>query len=110
VAEIAWGPSLADLAALLGKVPQDPKLRTLLGRWCKLHGEARVVAVVAEASARSPPPVEPVSWIEARLNGGSNGADRGTSGYAGGYGGRRGGRESPHDKLFAGFADAARGH
>ena len=58
-----FGPCLQWLSDHTDKPPD--KLRPLVGKWCRDFGDGAVLEAVAHA-ARSPP-VDPVSWVEARL-------------------------------------------
>ena len=58
-----FGECLSALAAWLDKPPDG--LRPLLGRWCRDHGEARVIAAFGAVDLRADGvPDDPVSWIE----------------------------------------------
>lgn len=63
--DLVWGDGLRWLANAEGK-PINP-LRSMLGRWCAVYGDAHVLAVMTEARGQSPPIVGPVAWIEATL-------------------------------------------
>ncbi len=68
-----WGPCLRWLAKQSEKPPD--KLRPLLGKWCKAHGEGAVLEAMQRAERQSP--VDPVSWLAKALqaNGGGSDAD-----------------------------------
>lgn len=51
---------------LVGKTgKKSEKLRPLLGKWCKDHGDTEVMAALVEAQRRDP--VEPIGWLEGSL-------------------------------------------
>ncbi len=81
-----FGQALDWLAQQSGR-PKD-KLRSMVGRWCRDHGDGRVLETMTQAARCGP--VEPVAWIERTLKEES-------------YGKRRGSR----DGLTAGQAAAA---
>ncbi len=58
-----FGPALDWLAQQSGR-PKD-KLRTMVGRWCRDHGDGQVLEAFAQAARCGP--VEPVAWIEQTL-------------------------------------------
>lgn len=60
-----FGVSLEWLATATGK--PAPRLRGLLGKWCKDHGDGNVLDALAAAQRESP--VEPIAWLQARLAG-----------------------------------------
>ncbi len=58
-----FGECLSALAAWLDKPPDG--LRSLLGRWCRDHGEARVIAAFGTVDLRAEGvPDDPVAWLE----------------------------------------------
>lgn len=59
--KIVFDQCLAWLSASTGK-PED-KLRSLVGRWCRDHGNGDVIDIIAAAQKMAP--VDPLSWIEA---------------------------------------------
>lgn len=63
--ELVWGDGLTWLARETDRTPKA--MRPLVGRWCATYGEAAVLQVMTEVRAQSPPPVEPVAWIEGAL-------------------------------------------
>lgn len=63
--DLVWGDGLTWLAGAEGKAVGP--LRSMVGRWCKVYGDARVLAAMTEARSQSPPVVGPVAWIEATL-------------------------------------------
>ncbi len=58
-----FGPALDWLAQQSGR-PKD-KLRSMVGRWCRDHGDGRVLEAFAQAARCGP--IEPVAWIEQTL-------------------------------------------
>lgn len=73
VAEQVWRTVLPWLAEHSGK--KEASLRSVVGRWCRDHGEPAVLGAFMEA-ARSPP-VEPIAWFTRRLGGAGNGRNSG---------------------------------
>ena len=63
--DLVWGDGLTWLAGAEGKAVGP--LRSMVGRWCKVYGDARVLAAMTEARSQSPPVIGPVAWIEATL-------------------------------------------
>lgn len=63
--DLIWKDGLTWLAQAEGKAVQP--LRSMVGRWCKVYGNPRVLAALTEARSQSPPIVGPVAWIEASL-------------------------------------------
>jgi hypothetical protein len=55
-----FGPCLDWLAEQASK-PKD-RLRPLVGKWCRDHGDAAVIAAMTRAAKEAP--VDPVAWIE----------------------------------------------
>lgn len=74
--DLVWGDGLAWLASATGKAANG--LRSAVGRWCSVYGDAHVLAALTEARSQSPPIVDPVAWIEATLKtrNRTNGNDR----------------------------------
>ncbi len=58
-----FGPALDWLAQQSGR-PKD-KLRSMVGRWCRDHGDGQVLEAFAQAARYGP--IEPVAWIERTL-------------------------------------------
>ncbi len=58
-----FGPALDWLAQQSGR-PKD-RLRSMVGRWCRDHGDGRVLETMTDAARCGP--VEPVAWIEQAL-------------------------------------------
>ena len=58
-----FGPALDWLAQQSGR-PKD-KLRSMVGRWCRDHGDGQVLEAFAQAARCGP--IEPVAWIERTL-------------------------------------------
>jgi uncharacterized protein YdaU (DUF1376 family) len=55
-----FGPALDWLAKQSGKPPD--KLRSIIGRWCKNHGDGRVIEALQQAAKQSP--LDPISYVE----------------------------------------------
>jgi hypothetical protein len=64
-----FGTCLHWLARQCGK-PKD-RLRPMVGRWCRDHGDGRVLETMTQAARAGP--VEPVAWIEQVLKEGRDG-------------------------------------
>lgn len=64
-----FGPALQWLSERSGK--PVAKLRSLVGKWCSQNGDGATLEAFQQAARASP--VDPISWIEERLNGGKNG-------------------------------------
>lgn len=64
-----FGPALDWLAEQSGR--PKVKLRSMVGRWCRDHGDGRVLEALTDASRNGA--VEPVAWIERVLKGGRDG-------------------------------------
>lgn len=64
-ADVIWGPALDWLAEAEGRAKEP--LRSMVGRWCKAHGETLTLAVLVDCRQQSPPIVGPVAWCEAAL-------------------------------------------
>jgi len=64
-----FGPALQWLSDRSGK--PVTKLRSLVGKWCSQNGDGATLEAFQQAARASP--VDPISWIEERLNGGKNG-------------------------------------
>lgn len=60
-----FGPALAWMAKHTGKTERS--LRSMLGKWCRDHGDGAVLEALQNAARAGP--IEPVSWIEAKLSG-----------------------------------------
>jgi hypothetical protein len=58
-----FGPALDWLAQQTGR-PKD-KLRSMVGRWCRDHGDGQVLEAFAQAARCGA--IEPVAWIERTL-------------------------------------------
>lgn len=58
-----WGPALDWLANQSGKPPD--RMRAMLGKWCKTHGEGTVLEALTQAAKQSP--LDPVPYIEKAL-------------------------------------------
>jgi uncharacterized protein YdaU (DUF1376 family) len=58
-----FGPCLDWLSSASDRTPE--KLRSQVGRWCKLYGDAVTVDCIVSAQRESP--VDPISWIEKAL-------------------------------------------
>lgn len=65
VRDLIWKAGLTWCAEASDKPPD--KLRSWLGRLCSRHGEPEVLAAIA--TAQRDRPVDPVAWIERKLNG-----------------------------------------
>ena len=76
IRDLIWSAGLAYVSDQSGKPPD--KLRSWLGRLCKSHGDADVLAALANAQRDTP--VDPVAWIERKLNG--KRTDSGLSAFA----------------------------
>jgi hypothetical protein len=63
--DVIWGPALDWLSVAEGRAKET--LRSMVGRWCKAHGEMLTLAVIVECRQATPPIVGPVAWIEAAL-------------------------------------------
>ena len=63
--EQVFGPCLTWLASKSGKPPNS--LRSLIGKWCRDHGDSAVVTAFLAANRQSP--VDPVPWLQAHLTG-----------------------------------------
>lgn len=94
--DLVWGDGLTWLAESAKKPAQG--LRSLVGRWCKVYGDAHVLGAMTEARSQSPPVVEPVAWIEQclKIRNQSNGKHP-----------RQGRKPSAHEAMFAAAADLA---
>lgn len=67
-----FGPALDWLANQSGK--PIAKLRPLVGRWCRDHGDGAVIHAFEQAARAGP--VDPVSWITGLLNKGTTNGKR----------------------------------
>lgn len=55
-----WGPALNWLAKQSGKPPD--RMRAMLGKWCKTHGEGTVLEALTQAAKQSP--LAPIPYVE----------------------------------------------
>lgn len=60
-----FGPALTWMAKHTGKT--ERALRSMLGKWCRDHGDGATLEALQAASRAGP--IEPVAWIEAKLAG-----------------------------------------
>lgn len=61
---VVFGQGLTWLAKQAGK--PEAGLRSVLGKWCKDHGDAAVIEVLAAAQRHGP--IEPIGWITKALD------------------------------------------
>ena len=73
--DLLWQQGLGWLAKATGKKPQS--LRSLIGRWCKDHGEQATWQAFVHVMGQSPPPLDAVSYLTETLKNQNNGGQNG---------------------------------